>query len=727
MRPFPPSLAASLVLMLLVAGLARAEGMPGFTADSAAREAQVESRFKAIPKAAEARRQLRIFTVEPHLAGSERNNWLAYYIAAEWKKQGLTDIVTRRYEVYSSEPKETMLEMVAPVHFQAKLREAAYAQDPDTKNPAISQAWMGMSASGDITAPLVYAHSGNPSDFELLRQQGIEVKGKIVIVRYSNPYSYRGFKALTAQKAGAAAILIYSDPAEDGYTKGKVFPQGPWGPETHFQRGAIEYDFQQAGDPTTPGWPSLPGAHHMPASQSSAVPRIMALPLSWADAKPLLEQLDGPEAPADWQGALPIRYHLGGDRVRIHLKIRMEESLKPNYVVEGTLRGSEHPDEWVLVGNHRDAWVFGAADPSSGTAAMMETTRALGALAKQGVHPKRTLRFISWDGEETSFAGSAEWAEQFAHELAQKAVAYLNVDIGVNGPDFEASSVGSLAPLVVEASRSLSDPSGSSLYEAWRAARAKDAEIVKSGGAVTDFNLVDTRIGSGSDYAALLDHAGVPVIDVSYSGPYGVYHSAYDDFYWMEHIGDPGFRHHESMARILGVLALRLANADVLPYDFGSYGAHIRSYLDSLAATGAAGKLDLAPLRAAIDGFERGGRQLGTSVQRVLAVGRLDPVLTDQVNRGLMSLERNWLDPDGIPGRPWYKHVLYACRQTYAHLELPGLTEAIEGGDTALARKQAQILEAALRTNTKLIEQLHRDLACPAGIAVDDAQLCAEH
>jgi N-acetylated-alpha-linked acidic dipeptidase len=713
-----------LCLMAVLAHPLHAQSILGFAGASTAKQVEIEEQFKAIPSPAEARRQLRILTAQPHLAGSDRNNELARYIANEWKSQGLEDVVIRRYDVFSSEPKETMLEMVTPTRFRATLREAPYDQDPDSKNPNISTAWIGMSTSGDITAPVIYAHSGNPADFALLRKNGIDVRGKIVLVRYSNPYSYRGFKALTAEKEGAAAILIYSDPAEDGYGKGKVFPDGPWGPETHFQRGAIEYDFQQAGDPTTPGWPSLPGAKHIPTQASSAVPKIMALPISWHDARPLLANMDGPAAPQDWQGGLPFTYHLGGKRVRAHLKIQMQESLKANYVVEGRIRGSEYPDEWVLVGNHRDAWVFGAADPGSGTAAMLEATRGLGKLAKQGTRPRRTMLFLSWDGEETSFAGSAEWSEQFAHELWQKAVAYLNVDIGVAGPDFAGNSVGSLAPLLVEASKGLRDPSGQSLYETWHVSRAKTLKESDETDPVTDFNLAETRIGSGSDYAALLDHVGVPVMDVTFDGPYGVYHSAYDDFYWMDHFGDPGFRYHAVMAQLLGVLALRLSNADFLPYDFGSYGAHIREYLNTLARESDLSKLDLESLHQAIDEFERGGKILNESVQTALASGTLDPLLADQINRGMMSIERNWLAPGGIPGRPWYKHLLYACRQTYAHLELPGLTEAAESGDMPVAQRQAAILEGALRNNTELVNQLNRELACARGLTKQGVSLC---
>ena len=715
-------------ILLLVNALAKsshAQTILGFSAASAAKQSKIEEQFKAIPTAEEARRQLRIFTAEPHLAGSDRNNELARYIASEWGKQGLEDIVLRRYDVYTSEPRETMLEMVAPSHYRATLREAAYAQDPDSKNPNISAAWIGMSASGEITAPVIYAHSGNPADFALLRKNGIDVKGKIVLVRYSNPYSYRGFKALTAEKEGAAAILIYSDPAEDGYKQGKVFPEGPWGPETHLQRGAIEYDYQQAGDPTTPGWASVPGAKHMPPAETSPVPKIMALPLSWHDARPLLEKMDGPVAPADWQGGLPFTYHLGAGRVRVHLKIQMEETLKANYVVEGRIRGTKYPDEWVLIGNHRDAFVFGAADPGSGTAAMMETTRGLGQLAKQGIRPDRTMVFLSWDGEETSFAGSAEWTEQFEHELGQKSVAYLNVDVGVSGPDFEGNSVGSLAPFLLDASRAVNDPSGRPLYEVWHEARARNLKERNESPVVTDHNLVETRIGSGSDYAALLDHAGVPVVDVSFGGPYGVYHSAYDDFYWMEHFGDPGFHYHAVLAQLLGIVALRLSNADFLPYDFASYGAHIRDYLATLGKSGDLSKIDLASLNGAIDAFEHGGSRLDESMHAALVSGTLDPLTADQINRGMMSVERNWLIPEGVPGRPWYKHALYACRQTYAHLELPGLTEAVESGDVPRAQQQTAVLTGALKYNTELVSQLDRALACAGNLTQDGKALCA--
>jgi N-acetylated-alpha-linked acidic dipeptidase len=683
----------------------------GFTATSAGKQAKIEKKFKAIPSPVEERRQHRIFTSEPHLAGSERNNELARYIADEWRKQGLEDVVIRRYDVYATFPKSTSLDMVAPVRYQASLREAAYDVDPDTKNPRVSPAWTGMSISGDITAPVVYAHSGNPEDYELLRKNGIDVKGKIALVRYSNPYSYRGFKALTAQQEGAAAVLIYSDPAEDGYKRGKVFPDGPWGPESHIQRGAITYDFMVPGDPLTPGWASVPGAKRIPLEEAASAPRIMALPLSWHDAKPLLENMDGPVAPDNWQGGLPITYHLGGQRVRVHLKIEMDNSIKPYYVVEGRIRGAELPDEWVVLGNHRDAWVFGGVDPSSGTASMMEMTRALGSLAKQGIRPRRTLVVCSWDGEEVGLTGSTEWGEQFVDELRKKAVAYLNVDSSASGPDFEGSAVASLAPLLVETSRTLQDPSKKTLYDAWKESAARRRKEAKEATEVTDSTLVDTRIGSGSDHTVFLNFVGMPVIGLDFDGPYGVYHSMYDDFYWMNHFGDPGYRYHTLMSQLWGVLALRLANADLLPFDFASYADNIRQFVAELSKGKDMSQLDLNPVQESIREFEAAGNRLNASVQKALASGKIDPKIAASLNHGMMQVERNWLNPDGIPGRPWFKHILYGARYTYAHLELPGLTEAVEKQDWPTARQQAKILQQALARNTQLLDELNARLA----------------
>ena len=539
------------------------------------------------------------------------------------------------------------------------------------------------------------------------------MRGKIVLVRYSNPYSYRGFKALTAERLGAAAILIYSDPQEDGYKQGKVFPEGPWGPESHIQRGAITYDFLEPGDPLTPGWASVPGAKRIPIEQAISLPKIMGVPLSWRDAKPLLEKMDGPVAPESWQGGLPLKYRLGGKRVQVHLKVDMDTRIQPYYVTEARIRGSEAPDEWVILGNHRDAWVYGAVDPSSGTASMLELTRNLGELLRQGIRPKRTLVICSWDGEEYALTGSTEWGEEFADELKQKAVAYLNVDEATSGNNFQGDAVGSLAPLLVEVSHALPAPSGKSLYDEWKVSRQAEMNDKQ---ALTDFELANTRIGSGSDHTVFLNFLGIPVVGLTFVGPYGVYHSLYDDFYWMNHFGDPGYRYHSLMTQLWGTVALRLANAEILPLDFESYGRHIHKFVSELDdSSHIAAHIDLASLERHIAEFQQAGREVNQSEARAIESGNLNGTNALRVNQELMQVERNWCNPQGIPGRPWFKHSLYAARYTYAHLELPGLTEAAEAGDWKQAVTQAKILEDELTKNTALLRHVKRELDSLAG------------
>ncbi|MGD0543018.1 MAG: M28 family metallopeptidase [Candidatus Acidiferrales bacterium] len=687
--------------------------MVGFSARGAAEEMSIEQMFRSMASTEQISKFHRYLTSEPHPAGSARNNELAQWVAEQWRQQGLEDVTVHQYDVLNSRPREISLEMVHPGHYRASLREDPYDVDPDTKNPKADGAYLGYSASGEVTAPVVYAHSGNPEDYEYLRARGIDVKGKIVLVRYSNPYSYRGFKALTAERLGAAAILIYSDPQEDGYTRGEVFPDGPWGPESHIQRGAITYDFLEPGDPLTPGWASVPGAKRIAPEQAISLPKIMGVPLSWRDAKPLLEKMDGPVAPDSWQGGLPLKYRLGGKRVRVHLKVDMDTSVQPYYVTEARIRGSEAPDQWVILGNHRDAWVFGAVDPSSGTASMLELTRNLGEVLKQGIRPKRTLVICSWDGEEYALTGSTEWGEEFADELKQKAVAYLNVDEATSGSNFEGDAVGSLAPLLVDVSRNLPAPSGKTLYDEWKVSREVELKATQP---VPDFELANTRIGSGSDHTVFLNFLGIPTVGLTFVGPYGVYHSLYDDFFWINHFGDPGYRYHSLMTQLWGTVALRLSNAEILPFDFESYGQHIRQFLIELDnASHVASHIDFDSLRKYALGFEQAGQELKQSASRAVASGGLNTAKEIYINQELMKVEHNWCSPDGIPGRPWFKHSLYAARYTYAHLELPGLTEAAEAGDWKRAQEQAKILEDELMKNTMLLRHVKQELDSFAG------------
>jgi N-acetylated-alpha-linked acidic dipeptidase len=707
-------LAVATAMTALAADRAPADRMTGFCRQHSAAEREVEEKFKEIPSPASEREFHRYFTAEPHPAGSARNNDLARYISDKWKEQGWESVTIHRYDVLVSDPREIVVEMVSPVLYRARMREDSYGEDPDTRNPDVRGGYLSLSASGEVTAPVVYAHSGNLEDYELLRKAGVDVHGKIVLVRYSNPYSYRGYKALLAQRNGAAAILIYSDPAEDGYVRGKVFPDGPWGPESHIQRGSITYDFMVPGDPLTPGWASLPGAHRVPMEQAVSLPHIIAAPLSWRDAKPMLENMGGPPAPKEWQGGLKISYRLGGD-ARVHVKVDMDTRIAPNYVVEARIPGSLFPDEWVLLGNHHDAWEFGGVDPSSGTASMMELSRALGELKKHGIRPKRTLIVCSWDGEEVGLTGSTEWGEQYADEVKKKLVAYINVDSSASGPKFEPSAVASLAPLIVEVSRSLLHPSGKSLYEVWKGEVAREEQQRKRKARVTDADLVDTRIGSGSDHTVFLNFLGRPTIGLTFDGPYGVYHSVYDNFYWMNRFGDPGYRFHTLLTQVWGVLALRLANSDVLPFDYAFYAENIRRFVEELEKGRDISQLDLRPVLGRTAEFQRAGEGLRRAVDAALASGPLESAIAGPLNQSLMALEGNWLNPEGIPGRPWFKHILYASRYTYAHLELPGLTEAIENGDWKTARAQAKILEDALAKNTRLLEQAAADLSSRAG------------
>lgn len=677
--------------------------MRGFTAEAAAAQRALEARFTALPDAAAIERWHREFTRTPHPATSARTKEIAEYIAAQWRTQGLEDVVIRRYDVLSSNPRRVQVAMVAPRRYVPTLREDPLAEDPDIAQPAVSGAWTSFSASGDVTAPVVYANSGNPADYDVLRANGIDPRGKIVVVRYSNPYSYRGYKALTAEREGAAALIVYSDPAEDGYTKGAVYPQGPWGPASHLQRGGIAYDYIVPGDPLTPGWASIDGARRIPIADAVSVPKVMALPMSHRDIQPILEALGGPPAPAAWKGALPITYRLGGV-ARLHVTIDMQTDVQPNFVVEGRIRGADRPDEWVVLGNHHDAWVFGGVDPSSGTAAMMELTGALGRLAREGVRPRRTLVFGAWDGEEVTLTGSTEWGEQFADELKTKAVAYLNVDSAASGPSLGVSAVGTLAPMIEELAADLTEPSGRPLVEAWRAA-AVEASTLPTGARERE-QLVVTRIGSGSDHTVFINHLGVPVVDMSFNGPYGVYHSAYDSHAWVARIGDPGFRYTRLMTQLWGTMALRLANATLLPFDVGTYATALGGFvarLDEIPERAA--RLDVQPLVAAVTALGDAGRALDARIATALATGRVDAAAAAAVNDALRAFERTWLDDAGIPGRPWFKHLLFAPRYTYAAMTLPGITEAAEAGDWTRAAAERDRLIAKVRANTALVER----------------------
>jgi N-acetylated-alpha-linked acidic dipeptidase len=679
--------------VLLRAGLTADQSAPIFGFGSSLRaQHSLEEHLRRYPSADRIRADHRFLTAKPHVAGTARDRELAEWTAAEWRKAGLEDVRIVEHEVLLPFPEEVSVEMTAPrlrggSAWRATLREEPIEGDADSAAD-VGVAYHAYSASGDVSGEVVYAGSGNPEDYDWLAARGIDIKGKIALVRYSVPYSYRGFKALTAERRGAAGIIIYSDPADDGYRRGEVYPKGPWGPESHIQRGGIVYDFMVPGDPLTPGWASVAGAKRIAARDAASLPTIISVPMSYKEARVILEALGGPEAPASWQGGLPFTYHVGPGAAAVRLRVRNDDKVRPIWTVTAKIRGSAEPDRWVIVGNHRDAWVYGGVDPSSGSASMMELARTLGTAVKLGMRPRRTIVFASWDAEEWTLTSSTEWGEQFEQELREKAVAYLNVDSSTSGPNFTATAVPSLNRLIAETAAAVPDPETRvPLTDAWKARGMKERGSLPSGAGE---DLVNNRLGSGSDYTVFLNFVGVPVVDMSFDGPYGVYHSIYDNHQWVSRIGDPGFRYHTAMTRVWAIMATRLANADVLPFDYRPYAGRVDEFLNELERRGAT---TFAEARAANTRFAEAAEQ---AMARAAAVDATDHQALSMINRALMHAERGLLDMQGIPGRPWYRHQVYAPKYTYAPELLPGLAEAIDARDSVRLKQQEERLAAAL-------------------------------
>ena len=680
----------------------RADLVPGFSPQASAVQLETETAMFDLLDNETTGRHFRYLTEEPHAAGTPQNRRLAEYTRDRFLEYGLEEVQILEYDVLLPFPREVKVSLLEPIEYEASLREDGYEVDKDSWSSDIGLTYLGMSASGDVTAEVIYANSGNPADYDWLESQGIDPAGKIVMVRYSMPYSYRGFKAWEAQRRGVRALIIYSDPAEDGYKKGEVFPDGPWGPESHIQRGAITYDFIVPGDPLTPGRPSIEDEPRIEEREAVSIPQIIAVPMSWRDAKPILENLGGPVAPHAWQGGLPLTYHVGEGPAKVRVKVDMDGGRRPIQVVTGKIRGSEEPEKVVILGNHRDAWVYGAVDPSSGSATLLETARVLGKLAQSGHRPRRSLVLASWDAEEWHLTGSTEWGEHFAEELGKNAIAYLNVDSSTSGPDWSAGAVASLNLLIESVARNVIDPnSRHDMYETWR--RRQETNSATSGTAA----LVDNELGSGSDYTVFLNFLGVPIASLSFEGPYGVYHSQYDNYYWMSHFGDPGFRYMTAMAEVWGRLALRLANAEIYPFDYASYATTVGGFLESLSdLPGSEQQLDLESARNAAEAWHQEAARLNALISQALVENRdLSGDRVSELNQILLSIEREFLDPQGIPGRPWFKHILYAPRYTYAAMSLPGVTEAVEQQDWELASTQLHLLTDRLETVTELMRQ----------------------
>ena len=675
-------------------------------------ELEIEKKFLTVPDPKLAEEHLRILTKAPHIAGSPEDKATADYVAQKFRDAGLdTEIV--EYKVWMNYPAEIRVDMTAPpgVEMHGPQREHV-DDDPFQDDPRVVTPYNGMSPSGDAEADVVYANYGAPADFDKLKQLNVDVRGKIVIVRYGE--NFRGVKAFVAQERGAAGVIIYSDPKDDGYYRGDPYPKGPWRPATGVQRGSIGYMFQFPGDPTTPGiasTPSLPDSKRISPADSEQLPKIPVTPLSYADAAPILEHLGGPASPREWQGALPFTYHVGPGPSKVRMHLKQDYQFRTIWDVIGKIRGTSSPDEWVVAGNHRDAWVYGAVDPNSGTASMLEAVHGLGELLKSGWKPKRTIVFGSWDAEEEGLIGSTEWGEDHAQDLG-KAAAYFNMDVAVAGKKFGASGTPTLKEFIREISKAVPSPQGGTVYSAWKKANQPNSETnhpqetasfrSPPNAAQNDVPVGD--LGSGSDYSVFLQHLGVPSTDMSSSGDYGVYHSTFDDFTWFKKFGDPEFVYEQEMARMFGMEVLRMSDADVLPYDYENYGKEILVYINGAKNKSKDRFGEKAPdFSAALDA----ARRLQEAGAKILQKQRKLPATADHLNATLGQAERALLIPEGLPNRSWYHHAIYAPGQYtgYAAVVIPGVNEAIDRNDLQRTQQQIAVLAAALNRAVTVLQQ----------------------
>jgi N-acetylated-alpha-linked acidic dipeptidase len=689
-------------------------------------ERKFEEQFRAVPSPVTAREELRRLTSEAHIAGSPEDYATAIYVRDQMRSFGL-DSELKEYQVLLPYPRTpSIVELVAPRRERLQVRENVVPEDPTSSSLKIVPLYNAYGASGDITAPLVYVNYGLPNDYEALRKAGVDVKGKIAIARYGN--SFRGVKAKVAEENGAIGLIVYSDPAEDGYMQGDVYPKGPWRPDSSGQRGSVQFLFIYPGDPLTPGVPAIPGTPRIKKEEATNLPHIPVQPISYGDARHLLQPLRGPLRPKGFQGGLPFPYHVGGTNdVHVRLKTDIEFVTKTIWDVITRIDSAVQKDRWVVLGNHRDAWVFGAVDPNSGTTAMLELGRGFGRLLNSGWKPRRSIVLCSWDAEEEGLIGSTEWAEEKASELKEKAVAYLNVDVAVSGSNFSASSVPSLWKLIRATVQDVPDPqTGKTVYEAWRKQEREnlpESEIYDANG--NEKPASPPRIGalgSGSDYTPFLQHLGIPSVDMGFGGEYGVYHSAYDSFYWMSHFGDPTFQYHVAAAQIWGTIAMRLADAGGLPLDYVDYAAQLREFMNETNRLATRHKLgdsfDSKSLLRAIDNLaeeaakiDKRRREEVLAGEKFLLTGGNDDQGSvsrlRRINDVLIQAERALIDDRGLRGRSWFKHQIYApgFYTGYAALPLPDLRQAIEDGRAADANEAAGRITEAIKRAAEVLKR----------------------
>lgn len=711
--------------LLLGSASVYAQNLNGFKAGNRNLQQQTEAKFDALISSENIGKTIKELTQKPHYLGSAGSKEVAENILNKFKSYGW-DAEIETYQVLFPKPKVRILEMTAPTKFKALLKEPALKEDATSGHPDQLPSYNAWSADGDVNAELVFVNFGLPEDYEVLDKLGIDVKGKIVIARYGK--SWRGIKPKVAQEHGAIGCIIYSDPKEDGYFQGDVYPKGSFKNEFGVQRGSIMDMVIYPGDPLTPFIGATENAKRLKREDAENLLKIPVLPISYHDAQPLLQSLGGPVAPEDWRGALPFTYHIGPGKTSVRLKVEFDWKIVPAYNVIAKIKGSEYPDQWVIRGNHHDGWNTGANDPISGIAAMMEEAKAIGELVKNGYKPKRTLVYCAWDAEEPGLIGSTEWVEDHLPELKQKAVVYINSDGNGRGFLSAAGSHG-LEAMVDGIAKDVTDPQTNvSVFD-----RLKARDIVNAGSDrvrkdnMSRKSMSISALGSGSDYSAFLQHAGVPSLNIYYGGENagGEYHTAYDSYDYYSKFGDPGFNYGRALSQTIGRAVLRMANADTLPFEFKNLHKTISSYVNEMmnltdqmrestilhnqvikgnnhklaadpakpvklpVAKAEVPFIDFSVLQNALTLLDQSANTLSEKLNNENS--SLKSLNT--INEALYRAEQSLLNPDGLPRRPWYKHTLYApgFYTGYGVKTMPGIREAIEQRDWNEAQEQIKV------------------------------------
>jgi len=726
--------------------------LTGYSAEQARAEREWEGKFRDIPTPDNLRDYMKRLSARPHHVGSPYDKDNAEWLLAKFKGWGL-DTHIENFDVLFPTPKERVVELLEPAKFVAKLQEPPLAIDP-TSNQQSEQlpTYNAYSIDGDVTAPLVYVNYGVPEDYEKLDRIGVSVKGTIVIARYG--HSWRGIKPKVAAEHGAVGCIIYSDPRDDGYFEGDVFPQGAWRPRDGAQRGSVMDMPTYPGDPLTPGVGATPDAKRLALKDVKTLTKIPVLPISYGDAQPLLAALKGPVAPEEWRGALANTYHVGPGPAKVHLKVQSNWDTKRLNDIIVKIPGSTYPNEWVVRGNHYDAWVNGAEDPVSGTVTLMEEARALSDLLKQGWKPKRTIIYCVWDGEEPGLLGSTEWAEAHADELRQHAVAYINTDANDRGY-LSVQGSHTLEKFMNGVARDIQDPQKQ--ITVWKRSHLKQiADATKPEDRQEIRQRPDLRIGalgSGSDYTVFLDHLGVASLNLAFDGEGGggIYHSIYDDFYWYTHFSDTDFSYGRALAQTVGTSVMRLADAELLPYDFTDFADTIHKYVDELqkllkdkqekvseqnkeleeglfSATADPKEKSVPPpmeevpphlafaaLQNASDALTRSAEHYQKALDKITKNGSLtlsEGSSLEAINTKLLQTERKLTSEDGLPGRPWFKHMIYApgYYTGYGVKTIPGVREAMEQKKWKEADEQIARVAQILQDEATLINSIATEL-----------------